>query len=155
MSRMIPQESVNVLREFVNISLDNYGIDCTLYIPSNASDVEKYDVFAKPSDYTYTQYSAKVFIDWSPNIWTLRKYGLFVEDQTPILAYFGNEAVDQNEEETTVNIIIGSYIRIEPQFIPNNYKDVEEFEIINIGTPKIHDAVIVQVYSLAPRRVQS
>jgi len=154
MSRMLPQESVDVLRDFVNVSLDNYGIDCTLYIPTNSNDIEKYDVFVKPSDYTYAQYTAKVFIDWSPTIWTLKKYGLFVEDQTPILAYMGNKAIDQDGDETTVNIIIGSYIRINPQFVSNNYKDIEEYEIVNIGTPKIHDAVIVQVYSLAPRRVQ-
>lgn len=160
MSRMVPRESIDQLRNYVDISLTSYGIDCTLYIPTDTSygEVEKLDVFAKPGDYSYLSYSAKVFINWMPNIWRLKKLGLFVEGQVPILAYFGNKATalegSEAGEEVDVDVVLHSYIRIEPEFIPSNQKDVEEFEIVNMGTPNMQDAVLYKVFSLVPRRVK-
>lgn len=155
MSKMIPRETIDALRHQVNISLDNFGIDCTLHIPTvdSYNTAEKLDVFATPNDYIYTEYSAKVFIHWSPNVWFLKKLGLFVEGQVPILAYLGNKAINQDGDEVDVNVVLRSYIKITPEFIPNNYKGVEEFEVVNIGTSHMHDAAIVRVYALTPRRV--
>jgi len=160
MSRMIPRESIDVLRDYVDVSLLAYGIDCTLYIPTNVSydDAEKLDVFATPEDYEYIAYSAKVFIDWNPHIWKLKRLGLYTEDQVPILAYFGNKATvlegSNAGEEVEIDIPIHSYIKIEPEYIPNDQKDIDEFEIVNVGTPNMQDAIIYKVYSLVPRRVQ-
>lgn len=160
MSRMIPRESIDQLRNYVDISLSAYGIDCILYIPTNVSynKAEKLDVFATPDSYEYLSYSTKVFINWSPNIWKLKKLGLFTEGQVPILAYLGNKAIAQEGSETgeEVNIDVGlhSYIKITPEYIPDNHKGVEEFEVVNIGTPNMQDATIYKIYSLVPRRVK-
>jgi len=160
MSRMLPRESIDVLRDYVDISLTSYGIDCTLYIPTDVSysEAEKLDVFATPSDYSFLSYSAKVFIQWTPNIWRLKKLGLFVEGQVPILAYFPNKvtALEGSEAgtEVEVDIVKTSYIRIPLEYIPDDQKGVEEFEVINVGTPNMQDAVITKLYSLVPRRVK-
>jgi len=160
MSRMIPRESIDVLRDFIDVTLLSYGIECVLYIPTNASynEAEKLDVFATPDNYEYESYSAKVFIDWSPNIWRLKKLGLYTEDQTPIIANFGNKVTvlegSNAGDKVEVDIPLHSYIRINPEFIPDNQEDIEEFEIVNIGTPNMQDAVIYKVYSLAPRKVK-
>jgi hypothetical protein len=160
MSRMIPRESIDVLREYVDISLTSYGIDCTLYIPTNTSYAvaEKLDVFATPSDYSFLSYSAKVFIQWTPNIWRLKKLGLFTEGQVPILAYFPNKVIalegSEAGSEVEVDIVKTSYIKILPEYIPEDQKGVEEFEVVNVGTPNMQDAVITKLYSLVPRRVK-
>lgn len=160
MSRQIPRASIDVLRDYVDISLTSYGIDCTLYIPTNTSysEAEKLDVFATPGDYSFLTYSAKVFIQWNPNIWRLKKLGLFTEGQIPILAYFPNKvtALEGSEAgtEIEVDIVKTSYIRILPEYIPDDQKGVEEFEVVNVGTPNMQDAVIVKIYSLVPRRVK-
>lgn len=157
---MIPRASIDVLRDFVDVSLSAYGIDCTLYIPTDTSygEAEKLDVFATPGDYDFLSYSTKVFIEWTPNIWRLKKLGLFTEGQVPILAYFPNKvtALEGSEvgTEVEVDIVKCSYIRILPEYIPDDQKGVEEFEIVNVGSPNMHDAIITKMYSLVPRRVK-
>jgi len=156
MSKMIPRETIDTLRDFVDVSLDNYGIDCTLYIPTDTSyeNAEYSDVYATPSDYQYTQYSAKVFIEWRVSTYRLKRLGLYTEDENPIVAWFGNEAVDQEGNKVDVDITLHSYFEISPEFIPENYKGTAQFEIVNIAVQGMHDAVIRKAYSIVPRRVQ-
>jgi hypothetical protein len=143
----------------VNVALDIAGIDCTLYIPTNVSHgvAEKLDVWDTPADLTYLSYTSTVFLNWSPNTKLLKKLGLYVEGTTPILARFpfvatpltGSDAGVEKE----VDIIVKSYFRIAPEFVPSDYTGIEDFEVVNIGTESIHDAVLTQIYSVAPRRV--
>jgi len=159
-SRMIPRESIDVLRGYVDIALDAIGIDCTLYIPTNTSFAvaEKKDIYAVPADYEYISYTAKIFIDWTPNIWKLKKLGLFLEDTLPILCWLGNKATalegSEVGTEVTIDVCIRSYFRIEPEFIPEKYMGVEEFEIVNVASKKMQDALIRQIFSAVPRRVE-
>lgn len=161
-TRFLPRESIDVLRDYVDISLDCIGMDCTLYIPTNTSysDVEKLDVFAKPSDYNYNSYAAKVFIKWNPSLYKLKKLGLFTEDFLPILVHFGNKATVVSVEgleagiEVSIDVSLKSYFEITPEFIPENYKGVEQFELVNIASQGMQDALIRKLYSAVPRRVQ-
>jgi hypothetical protein len=156
---MIPREVVDQLRNYNDIAIGAFGIACTVYVPTSATydSAEKLDVFSTPSDYSYNAYTAKVFIHWTPSIWKLKKLGLFVEGQTPILAYFPNKvayADGSNEGDLVeVDIVQRSYIRIAPEFIPDDTEGVEEYEIVNVGTKNMQDAICVQIYSLVPRRV--
>lgn len=152
---MIPRETIDVMRNFVDVSLDNYGIDCTLYIPSNATTVEKLDIYAKPSDWTYTEYTAQVFIEWNPSAYRLKKLGVFTEDLLPMLVWFSNKATDESDDEVDVDIIIGSYFTITPEFIPSNQEGLEGFEIVNNVIKGMHDAVILKGFSAVPRRVRA
>lgn len=157
MSRMIPRETIDCLRHQVDISLDNYGIDCTLYIPTvdSSNTAEKLDVFATPNDYKpYVEYSAKVFIEWNPSTYRLRKLGVFVEDSIPILAWFGNKAVNQDKEKVDIDIILRSYFEIPLEFIPENRQASQQFEIVNNIVKGMHDAVIRKGYVIVPRRMQ-
>jgi len=159
-TRMLPRASIDVLRDYVDIALSAIGIDCTLYIPTNTSysEAEKLDVFATPSDYAHLSYSAKVFINWSPNVRLLKKLGLFTEDQLPILARLGNKAValegPNQGSIVVINTVLRSYIRMEPEFIPENYEGVEEFTVVDVATQGFQDAIIRRIYSLVPRRIQ-
>ena len=159
MSNMIPRETIDALRNYTDIALGAFGIACTLFIPTTASynSAEALDVFSIPSDYNFNNYTCKVFIHWKPSIWKLKKLGLFVEGQAPILAYFPNKvtyADGSNEGDLVeVDIVQRSYIRILPEYIPDDTKGVEEYEIVNVGTKNMQDAVCVQIYSLVPRRV--
>jgi hypothetical protein len=163
MSKLIPRAMIDVLRAYTDIALDAVGIDCVLYIPTDASysEAEKLDVFSKSSDYSYRKYSAKVFINWSPNIYRLKKLGLFVEGAAlPILAWFGNKAIIADEEESSfgqevnIDVIIHSYFEIQPEMIPDNYKTTEQFEVLNPIIKSMHDAIIRQQFVIAPRRIK-
>ena len=155
MSNMIPRETIDALRIQNNVVIDNYGIECALYIPSNDTTVEKLDIYAKPSDRTYTQYTAKVFIEWNPSAYRLKKLGVFTEDLLPMLVWFSNKATNSEDDEVDVDIIIGSYFTITPEFIPNNEEGLEGFEIVNNVVKGMHDAIILKGFSAVPRRVQA
>lgn len=160
---MIPRETINTLRDFVDVVLDAIGMDCTLYLPTDVTynAAERLDVFAKPSDYSYHSYSAKVHVHWNPSLYKLKKLGLFVEDQLPILVWFGNKATVIDDggahaagEVVDIDNCLRGYFGITPEFIPANYVGVEEFEIVNIASKGMQDAVIRKIYSAVPRRIK-
>jgi len=118
MSRMIPQRVADALRQLTDLSVDLYGIDCTLFVNTNPETIENNDVYAKPSDYTFREYHTKVWVDWSPNKQRLRKLGLFIEDELPIIAWFSNKISDVNSNIADIDIIVGSYFQVDVQYIP-------------------------------------
>jgi len=158
---MIPRRLIDVFRHQVDVSLGNYGIDCKLYKPTNISynEAEKLDVFAVKDDYEFIEYSAKVFIEWSPNLYKLKKLGLFTEDSIPILAWFGNKVIamegSEAGEEVDIDIVLHSYFIVEPEYIPNNLKGTESFELVNPVIKHMHDAVLVQGFLVVPRRIKN
>lgn len=155
MSKILPQQTVDALRQQVDLSLDSYGIDVELYIPTNLTDIEPLDAFTANSDITYTKYTCQAFIDWKPsNIYRLRKLGLFIEgNDIPILCWMPRYVLNSQNQPVQVSIEIRSYIRVAPQFIPNNFAGVEEYDIVDVVTRGLHDSMISTAYRLAPRRV--
>ena len=160
MSKMIPRETIDAIRKQVNVSLDMYGIDCVLYIPTNASyaESEKKDVFATPADLTYVSYDAKVFMDWSVSAYRLKQLGIYTEHMVPILAWFPNVATAREGSEigaeVSLDVTRRSYFVVEPEFIPNNYVGSESFEVVNQVVKGMHDAILVQGWSAVPRRIK-
>lgn len=160
MSKLIPRRTIDAIRQIVNVALDVAGIDCTLYIPTvtsyNAAELE--DVYSGPSDYTYLSYSTTVFLDWKPTTHRLKKLGLYTEDSLPILAWFPyNATVLEGSDAGTVIEVdpnLKSYFRIAPEFVPDDYEGIEEFQLVNVSVTGIHDAALTRVYSIAPRRVR-
>lgn len=154
MSRMIPQRVADTLRQYNDLSVDLYGIDCSLFINTNPNVVANLDEYAKPSDYAFKEYKTKVWVDWSPNKHRLRKLGLFVEGELPILAWFSNKIFDTTSNVADIDVIPGSYFTVDIQYIPLNEVKADEFEIVDIIIPSAHDAVITKYFKIAPRRVK-
>jgi len=159
MSKMIPRETIDALRLQVDVTLDNYGIQCDLYIPTVASynEFEEKDAYATPEDLEYTRYQCLVFIEWGASVYRLKKLGLYTEGMLPIVARFGNRATvvsgSEAGEVVDVDICKNSYFTIEPEYIPNNYVGAESFELVDEAIRGMHDAVIVKAFSITPRRV--
>lgn len=153
-SRQIPQRTVDVLRQHLDIVLGAIGIPCTLHVPTEESytSAEKKDVFSTPSDYEYTQYSANVWVEWNPSTYRLKKLGLFTEETLPILVWFGHTATNQSGQLVNVDIVPHSYFVLGAQYVPGNFTEDEEFEIVNIGVRSMHDAMVLKSFSAAPRR---
>jgi len=155
MSNIIPAETVVALRKQVDVVIDVYGIDCTLYVPTNADTTDTYDVYVKPSDHTYTIYTdQKVHIVWSPDQKALRKLGIFTEEVIPIVAFFKNTYKDIAGNDLALDVTKGSYISVDFEAVPDQY-DTEEFEVVDVIIRHMHDAVAVRAYKLAPRRVKA
>lgn len=153
MSRMIPGQVVKVLRQFNNLAVDLYGVDAHLYIPKNWEAVENNDVYGKPSDFTWDEFDTKVWIEWTPNKYKLQKYGLYVEENIPILAYFSNKLKDVSGFEYTTEILARSWFTLPLEYVPSTY-GTSNFEIVDVLVPKMHDAVILKAYKIAPKRTK-
>jgi hypothetical protein len=141
---MIPRETIDVLRSFNDVSVGLFGINCELRIPINLDAVEKKDVYSVPQDLTYDVHQTEVFIEWQPDMKRLRKIGVYTEDHIPIVAWFKNE----------LPVIVQSYIKVPIEYIPSQFVDVDEFEIVDVLVRGSHDAIILKSFEIAPRRVK-
>ena len=155
MSRMIPQETADILRHFTDVSVRIYGIGCTIYIPQNYDSLDMNTIYTTHAEYTYVQYETEVFLEWSPDQRRLRTFGIFTEKDVPIIGWFANKFYQEgaSEPEFDVNILKGSYFTVPLQFIPRE-ADAEEFEIVDIAIRGIHEKVALKTYMIAPRRVR-
>ena len=144
MSRIIPQATVDALRNNVNISVEIYGIDCQLMVPANLTSLEPTDAYVIPTDIQYKASATKVFIEWSPDTKRLRKLGVFTEDAIPLIVWFKN----------LPSLPMGSYIKVALEYIPGNFMDTDEFEVTDTLIKGMHDMVVLQGYKAVPRRVK-
>lgn len=152
MSNMIPRRTIDALRICRDVSLNNYGIDCDIYVPNNVIIIEDHDIYGKQEDYTFDHYIGKIWIEWSPNIHRLRGLGIYTEDQLPILAKMPRKMRADDLVVREVDVIRRSYIKINLEFVPDNTEKAEEFEIVDILNGPMHDATISKTHVLAPRR---
>ena len=146
MSGLIPNRVIDVVRTFNNIGVALYGIDCTLYVPTNLTTLEPEDIYTSPDDITYRKHGCiKVWIEWFvPKLHRLRKLGVFADAETPIIARF------QNVPE----VITQSYIKVKSEYIPGKY-DTDEFEIVDTLMQNMYDKEVFRYYKLAPRRAKN
>ena len=140
---MLPIQIANALRNSNNVALQTYGIQVTLWLSTNDTAVENLDDYQTPADYTYNAIPTRCWIEWSPNIYRLRKLGLFNEKDLPGLVHFDNR----------IEITRYSYIEVPITFLPINQKDTQQYEIIDQAIPNLADIDIKRVYKIAPRRV--
>jgi len=160
MSLMIPRETIDALRRNTDIILSSVGIDCTIYIPTTASlnADEGNDIFEHPDNLTYLSYSGKCFIVWNPSKYRLRKFGIYVENDLPMVIWMPNTATALEGSEAgtdvSIDVVQRSYIKVNPEFIPNNTTDVTEYELVDLSVRGFHDAVVVKAFKGVPRRME-
>jgi len=145
MSNQLPSRTIEFFRNILDLSIDTYGIDCDLYIPTNLTAQEGNDMYTAPADITYKHYERqKVWIDWATkDLVKLRKLGLVAEDELPIIAHFKNFP----------EVLLGSYIQISSNYVPDSY-DTDQFEIVNPLIQSMHDAEVYKAFKIAPRRAK-
>lgn len=160
MSKLVPRATIDVLRGVVDVILNQaIGMDCTIYIPTTSSltSAEGLDIFEKPSDLAFTPYSSSCFIVWNPSKYRLRKLGIFVENEIPILVWLPNTATalegSEQGQVVDIDVVQKSYIRIAPEMIPGKYQNVQELEVVDVIVKGMHDAIIYKGYKCVPRRV--
>lgn len=154
---LLPQQMINGFRQFTNISVEAYGIDCKLYIPNNLSTVLVKDAYTKPSDYTFDEYDTKVWIEWAaPNKHQLAKLGMYVEDETNVLlAYFSNVLRTAFQSYDDLDITIGSYFSVDVQYITQFQTVSNEFDIVDVRLLGMADKAAIKIFKIAPRRVKN
>jgi hypothetical protein len=143
MSGIIPHPTIDVLRKFNDLAVHIYGVECTLFIPRNLTSLEHNDAYTSPSSILYTEYvHQKVRVNWAEkNIHRLRKLGMFVEGETPIIGYFKNFP----------EVLLQSYIQVPIEYIPDKF-DTDCFEVVDVLMRGTFDAEVIRPYKLAPLR---
>ena len=143
MSRMLPISVARALRNANRVAIQVYGIDVTLYLLKNPTVIENLDAYQSVDDHEYTEMPVKCWVEWSPNVYRLRKLGIFNETDLPGLVHFEND----------IEIPRGSYIKIPITFLPSNQKDWDKFEIADQVIPNLADIDVLRIYKMVPRRV--
>lgn len=143
MSGILPQRLIDTVKTFNDFGVEVFGIDCTLYVPTNLTPLEPNDIYTKPDDMVFTRIDdVKVWIEWFvKDLHRLRKLGIFSENEAPIVARFKN----------VPEVIINSYIKIQSQYIPGTF-DTDEFEVVDVLMKNMYDNEIYRYFKLAPRR---
>jgi hypothetical protein len=140
--------------------MDSAGVEATLYIPTDASLVaaEGLDVFELTSNHTYVSYTVLCFVEWNPSKYRLKKLGIYTEDELPILVWIPLVATalegDSIGQQVDIDVVQKSYLQINPEFIPDNTSDTQEFEVVDLTIKGTHDAVILKGAKCVPRRIQ-
>ena len=150
MSKLLPESVIDVYRSFNDIIIDLIGVSCDLYIPNNLTSLESNDAYTSPKDITYNKYiNQVVWVTWfEKNVYRLKKLGMFVEGEVPILARFKNTPV----------ITLQSYIQDPIRYIPNSISGngtneiVDSFEIVDIAMSNTYADEIYRYCKLAPLR---
>lgn len=152
MSRLFPTALANNIRHMLDVSVDIYGIECQLFIPTNLQTMLEEGVYADPADYTYEEYTAKVIIEWNPNIHRLRAKGLFLEEEAPIIARFSSKGLKSGEtEQRDIEVIAKSYISLSVGYVPPNVK-TDKFDVVDITAEGMQDVNVLKMWKLTPRR---
>ena len=147
-SNYLPDRLIQVLRKNNDVVLDTFGIEVTLYIPTNLDSLKSLDVYTTQSDITYQVYNdIKAFINWKPNMYRLRNLGVFAENDLPITAYF--------PQTKGFDVIRRSYIQVPIQYVPNATYQTAEFEVVDVLTGPVLGQQVRQEYLLTPRRVSA
>jgi len=143
MSLMGPQ-LIETFRKQVDTMVDVYGFYCDLFIIKNYEQQEKLDIYDEKPEVKYENpIKTKVFIEWKPDIKRLRRLGIYTEEVIPLVAWFKFTSIPELKR--------GSYIRIEYNYIKGEW-GTDEFELVDSFVQNSYNAVIVQGWSLAPRR---
>ena len=154
MSKLVPQETVDSLRNTVNVSLAIGGFPCELYIPNNYDQVLYEDAYSNTNEYEFTKYTCNISVSWNPNKYHLKNLGLFVEGELPILVTLPNKAVNEAGSTVDIDIIPNSYVKIPIYYLPDDRSDSDEFELVDTPIESMHEIAIKQRFKAVPRRTE-
>lgn len=140
---MLPKNTVDCLRQFNDLSLNWYGIECTLFIPNNIEEKESLDMYASTNDLKFTRHDNQlIWFEWhAKDIVRLRRNNAFAEGDPPITARF----------KTKPEVTVGSYIILPTRYLDNQYNTLE-FECVSIIMEHTNYAEIYRRFKMAPRR---
>ena len=143
MSTLLPKATIETLKQFNDLGVKLYGIDCTLYIPNNLTTLEPTDMYISPDTILYTEHPhQKIWLEWYDKaLVKLRRANAYAEDSPPITARF----------LSYINVLVNSYIVLPTEYEGNQYKTLE-FEIVDVVLEHTYDAEVYRKFKLAPRR---
>ena len=143
MSTLLPKATTDALKQFNDLAVQLYGIDCTVFIPNNLTSLEPTDMYISPDAIAYTEYQfQKVWFEWyAKDIVKLRKSNAFAENDPPITARF----------PSTLPVIVNSYILLPTEYANNQYNTLE-FECVNVIMEGTYSTEIYDRFKMAPRR---
>ena len=140
---LLPIQTIETLRQHQNTIVDIYGFDCKLFIKENYKH-ELNSIYNEDLAPNYKELDSKVFIKWAANTRELKKIGIFVEGDIPIVAFFKNDLAGYG-------LAGGSYIKIDINYAPDKWK-TDKFEIIACLIQNMYNASVIKAYSIVPKR---
>jgi hypothetical protein len=141
---LLPLRTINTIRDNINTCIDVAGFECDLFILNNVRAQEQ-DIYGESPAAKYNgPIATKVWVEWKPDQRRLRKLGIFVEGQTPLIAWIKN---NKEFPEITAN----SYFNVPINYAPNDVK-CENFELVDRLVRNMYNAIVVECWKIAPLR---
>jgi hypothetical protein len=142
---LLPERLITGIKNFSDLSVGMYGMQCDLYIPTNLSALATTDIYMAPTDIVFKKYTNhRVWIEWfAKDIQRLRTLGLYTESDAPIKAWFPE----------IPEVCIKSYIVLDIKYVPEKY-DTDRFEIVDVLSRNTYNAEVFRVFKLAPLRLK-
>lgn len=139
---LLPLQTIDTIRQHYSVVIDTYGIPCELYLPKNIEQQERLDIYNERPSLNYDVIDTKVFIEFQPNAKRLRKLGIFVEGQIPIIGWLKeNEDIQRN-----------SYIKVDIRNIPSGDWVAERYELVDRLVKSMYNSIIIEAWKLVPLR---
>lgn len=144
---LLPIEVVNVYRNTMDVVVETYGFECSLYIPkvNIIQQREALDVYSEKPDLENMAFEepirTNVFVEWKADNKRLRRLGIITEDNVPLIGWF----------KWMPTLTRNSYIRMDMNYIQGEW-GTDEFELVDEVVQNMYNAVIIVGWKLAPRR---
>ena len=140
---LFPLKTIDAIRQHIDTVIEVYGIPCKVYIPENIAQRESLDIYDERPRLVYSKVvGTKVWIEWQPDAKRLRKLGIFVEEQVPIIAWFkGIQDLQRN-----------AYFKIDIRLIPEGLPTVERYELVDRLIRKVYTSIVMECWKVVPLR---
>lgn len=143
---LLPLQTINTIRNNINVSIDVAGFDCELFILNNVRAQER-DIYGETPKPQYNgPFTTRVWVEWRADQRRLRSLGITVEGKTPLIAWVKN-----NKEFPALTM--GSYFKVPINYAPDAYK-CENFELVDRVVKQMYNAVVVECWQIAPLRAK-
>lgn len=134
----------NALITQFNNTIDLFGFPVEIYYPKN-EEKQAADIYNTTPNLKYQgPYASRAFVSWSPSMKQLKNFGIFTEEENPILIWLKNrEDLPRITTRTLVRIVMG---------YAGKGTSIEYFELVSEGIKNAYNKVIISAWSMAPFR---
>ena len=139
----VPLRLELTIHQHYGVIIDAYGVPCKLFIPQNIDERESLDIYSERPKRIWKAVDTKVFIEWAPDSKRLRKLGIHIENEIPVIGWL---------KDTGLGVEKGSYLKL-TQYIGGQWQP-DRLEIVDVLVKYRYMTDTIIAYRLAPLRVE-
>ncbi len=141
---LLSNQVLSVLSAQYNNVIDTVGFNVDIYFPVNELNQFEDIYNENPAIRFQGPYKTRVFVDWSPNIRQLKNFGIFTEEEAPIVIWLKNR-------DDLPKITTRSLVKITMSYTGGVESD-EWFELNTEIIRNMYNKAVVSSWTMSPFR---